>query len=100
MVCAPSNAAIDHITKRLYREGLTTTCPNQSINFSRDGMTEENNTSTSTQKVFPKILRVGIVETDDPDIIAVSLDDRCDKQMMKAKQTHIKRNNMTSTQIK
>lgn len=40
------------------------------------------------------------METDDPDIISVSLDDICDKFMMKAKETQTKRNNMTTTQIK
>lgn len=38
-----------------------------------------------TDRVFPNILRVGIVETDDPDIISVSLDDICDKEMFKVK---------------
>ena len=40
MICAPSNAAVDHITKRIITEGL--------INNSGD-------------KVVPRILRVGIV---------------------------------------
>lgn len=37
MICAPSNAAIDHITKRLVCEGLITTSSQNSINFSFDG---------------------------------------------------------------
>lgn len=52
------------------------------------------------ERVFPKILRVGIVETDDPDIIGVSLDDICDKQLLRAKENLSKLNNMTTTQVK
>lgn len=36
LICAPSNAAIDHITKRLVCEGLITT-PNEFLNFSHEG---------------------------------------------------------------
>jgi hypothetical protein len=40
------------------------------------------------------------VETDDEDILSVSLDDICDKKMNEAKNTNKKRNNLTTTQIK
>jgi senataxin len=53
MICAPSNAAVNHIVKRIQCEGL----------FNGNG------------EIFhPRILRVGIVETMDTDIRAVSLD--------------------------
>lgn len=80
LICAPSNAAIDHITKRLVCEGLITT--NQG-NFSKCTSNEDYQ-NASYERVFPKVLRVGIVETDDPDIIGVSLDDICDKHLAKA----------------
>lgn len=83
LICAPSNAAIDHITKRLKCEGLITTST-RSANFSLDG-SMLNAGNGPTDRVFPNILRVGIVETDDPDIISVSLDDICDKEMFKVK---------------
>jgi CRISPR/Cas system-associated endonuclease/helicase Cas3 len=53
MICAPSNAAVNHIVKRIRLEGL----------FNGNGAI-----------VHPNILRVGIVETLDTDIRAVSLD--------------------------
>ena len=56
MICAPSNAAIDHITKRLQKEGLV------------DG---------SGKTFFPNIIRLGIVETEDPEIVKCSLDHIC-----------------------
>ena len=56
LVCAPSNAAVDHITKRLVKEGL----------ISEEG-----------KNIFPKILRVGLLESDDKDVRSVYLDDLC-----------------------
>ena len=79
MICATSNAAINHITKRLVCEGL----------LSVDGC-----------QVFPNILRVGIVETEDADIRSVSIDDICDKKVLEAKESINKKNNMTSTEIR
>lgn len=46
------------------------------------------------------MLRVGIVETDDPDIIKVSLDDICDRKITSLKKSSIKNNYMTTTQIR
>lgn len=56
MICAPSNAAVDHIVKRIKTEGL----------FNGEG-----------EIINPEILRVGVVETDDPAVRSVSLDDLC-----------------------
>jgi hypothetical protein len=42
MICAPSNAAVDHITKRIINEGLVT---------------------GEGEIVHPTILRTGIVDT-------------------------------------
>lgn len=53
MICAPSNAAVNHIVKRIKCEGL----------FNGNG-----------NIIHPVILRVGIVETLDSDIRSVSLD--------------------------
>jgi hypothetical protein len=46
----------------------------QYANFSTDGSNQ-----SQIAMVQPNILRVGIVETDDPDILSVSLDNICDK---------------------
>jgi senataxin len=56
MICAPSNAAVDHIVKRLLSEGL--------INGEGD-------------IIFPNAIRVGIVDTLDEVVRGVSLDDLC-----------------------
>ncbi len=69
------------------------------MNFSKHTANGEHQ-SLMQERVFPKILRVGIVETDDPDIIGVSLDDICDKQLLRAKENLSKLNNMTTTQVK
>ena len=61
MICAPSNAAVDHIVKRIVNEGI----------FSGDGT-----------KIKPKILRVGIVESQDPDVRSCYLSDLCERQML------------------
>lgn len=37
LICAPSNAAINHITKRLVCEGLISTTSKDTLNFSLDG---------------------------------------------------------------
>ena len=50
--------------------------------------------------MFPQILRVGIVETTDPDILSVALDDILDREAARVKNKIIKRNNMTTTQVK
>jgi senataxin len=60
MICAPSNAAINHITKRLRTEGLA------------DG---------NGNKVYPKVLRLGIVDTEDKDITGCSLDHICESKI-------------------
>lgn len=62
LICAPSNAAIDHITKRLVCEGLISTS-NQNNNLSRsiNASGIEQNAKNTDGRVFPKILRVGIV---------------------------------------
>jgi senataxin len=60
MICAPSNAAIDHITKRLRTEGLV------------DG---------NDKKIYPKVLRLGIVDTEDKDITGCSLDHICESRI-------------------
>jgi len=41
LICAPSNAAINHIAKRLVCEGLSTALPTDTINFSMDGSMNE-----------------------------------------------------------
>lgn len=79
MICAPSNAAVDHIAKRIICEGL--------INGNGD-------------IIHPKVLRVGIVETDDPDIRSVSLDDLCDKRLIESEAEAMKDYKMTTPQIK
>lgn len=56
MICAPSNAAVDHIVKRLFTEGL----------FNGEG-----------DIVYPNVLRVGIVETLDEIVRSASLDELC-----------------------
>jgi hypothetical protein len=48
MICAPSNAAVDHIVKRIKNEGL----------FNGEGCI-----------IKPNILRVGLVESEDADIL-------------------------------
>ena len=79
MICAPSNAAVDHITKRLVNEGLM---------------------GPQGERIFPKLLRIGIVETDDKDIRSVYLDDLCENDVEKEKLSMKKRSNMTTTQVK
>jgi senataxin len=79
MICAPSNAAVDHIVKRISQEGLI------------DG---EGNT------VRPAILRMGIVENPDPDVRRVSLDNLCEQRLLENKETARKLNSMTTVQIK
>lgn len=61
MICAPSNAAVDHIVKRLLTEGI----------FNGEG-----------EIFFPNALRVGIVETSDETVRSVSLDNLCEKKMI------------------
>jgi senataxin len=56
MICAPSNAAVDHIVKRLFTEGL----------FNGEG-----------DIIYPNVLRVGIVENLDEVVRSVSLDELC-----------------------
>lgn len=55
LVCTPSNTAVDHIVRRVVNEGLLTTGENH----------------------HPRILRTGLVETDDPLIRSVYLDYLC-----------------------
>ena len=69
------------ITKRLVCEGLASSTKNEG-------------------NIFPKILRVGIVETADPDILSVSLEDICVREVLKAKDNTMKKNNMTTVYIK
>ena len=63
MICAPSNAAIDHITKRLICEGLL---------------------NGKGETIKPKVLRTGIVESNDDDIKSASLDHICEKAIFEA----------------
>lgn len=61
MICAPSNAAVDHVTRRIITEGL----------INGEG-----------EIVHPRIVRMGIIESLDPLIKAVSLDELCEKMML------------------
>lgn len=79
MICAPSNAAVDHIVKRLQTEGLMT----------GDG-----------EIVYPSTLRVGIVETLDEQVRAVSLDDLCEKKIIEADAKANEQRRLTTPQIK
>ena len=64
MICAPSNAAVNHIIKRVKTQGVLL----------------ENNT-----KHFPKIIRTGVIDTDDRDILSCSLDHLCEEKLMEVK---------------
>lgn len=45
-------------------------------------------------------MRVGVVDTDDPHIVGVSLDDICEKKIAQLRVSNFKRNNLTTVQIK
>lgn len=78
MVCAPSNAAVDHIVRRLLREGLL----------------------GESGTVHPKILRVGIVEGADEEVRSVSLDELCERTMLARQEEAKQERQMTTPQIK
>jgi len=61
MICAPSNAAVDHIVRRIKREGL----------INGEG-----------SAIHPNILRVGIVETECSEVRSVSIDHICEKELL------------------
>lgn len=56
LICAPANAAIDHIVKKLKNEGLI---------------------AVGYKSIFPKILRTGAIESNDPEILSVTFDLIC-----------------------
>ena len=75
LICAPSNMAIDHIGRIIMEEGL----------YGEGG-----------QKVFPNIIRTGIIENKDGLINKISLDFLAEKQLKKEKEIDSK----TVTQLK
>lgn len=79
LICAPSNAAVDHITRRLAQEGL----------INGEGET-----------FLPNIIRAGIVETQDQAIREVSLDYLCEKIVLDNNEAARKISQMTTAEMK
>ena len=61
LVCTPSNTAIDHIVKRVVMEGLI---------------------SETNEYVHPRVLRTGLVDTNNETVSSVYLDYLCEKELI------------------
>ena len=79
LICAPSNAAVDLIVRRIRTDGLL----------------------TGEGKIFhPRVLRTGIVETTDPLVREVSLDEQCERRLRESQEEEQQRSAMSTAEIK